>query len=58
MRYPNKKSQLPPQTATVIGIAREIARTSYRFFITRPGNVKIGTIGQNRGNDDVIPLFP
>ena len=28
------------------------------FFITRPGNAKIGTIGQNRRNDDVILLFP
>ena len=39
-------------------MARRIAQTSYRFFITRPGNVKIGTIGQNHWNDDVIPFFP
>ena len=39
-------------------MARRIAQASYRFFITRPGNVKIGTIGQNHWNDDVIPFFP
>ena len=39
-------------------MASRIAQASYRFFITRPGNVKIGTIGQNHWNDDVIPFFP
>ena len=39
-------------------MARRIAQASYRFFITRPENVKIGTIGQNHWNDDVIPFFP
>ena len=60
MRYPNKKSQYPPQTATVIRWRVESPRrvTVFFFFITRPGNVKIGTIGQNHRNDDVIPFFP
>lgn len=58
MRYPNKKSQLPPQTATVIRWRVESPRRVTVFFITRPGNVKIGTIGQNHWNDDVIPFFP
>ena len=39
-------------------MARRIAQASYRFFITRPGNVKIGKIGENHWNDDVIPFFP
>ena len=56
MRYPNKKSQLPPQTATVIRWRVESPRRVTVFFITRPGNVKIGTIGQNHWNADAIAL--
>ena len=36
-------------------IAREIARTSYGFFITRPGNAKIGIILPAHRKYKVIP---
>ena len=36
-------------------VAHEIARTSYRFFITRPGNAKIGTILPTHRKYKVIP---
>jgi len=36
-------------------MARRITQTSYRFFITRPGNVKIGTILPIHRKYKVIP---
>ena len=36
-------------------VAQGIARTSYRFFITRPGNAKIGTILPTHRKYKVIP---
>ena len=58
MRYPNKKITVPSTNGNCDQMARRIAQASTAFFITRPGNVKIGTIGQNHWNDDVIPFFP
>ena len=55
MRYPNKKSQLPPQTATVILWRMKSPGRVTVFFITRPGNAKIGTILPIHRKYKVIP---
>ncbi len=52
---PQYKITVPSIDGNCDLVAHEIARTSYRFFITRPGNAKIGTILPTHRKYKVIP---
>ena len=52
---PQKKITVTSTNGNCDLVAHEIARTSYRFFITRPGNAKIGIILPAHRKYKVIP---
>ena len=52
---PQKKITVTSTNGNCDQMARRIAQASYRFFITRPGNAKIGTILPTHRKYKVIP---